>query len=103
MNMVLHGIEAPDIVHINSLNENVMDIRERDRHDIILANPPFGGGERRAVQQNFPIRPGETAYIFLQHFIRKLPAGGRAAVVIKNTFLSTPDHANLAPRNSKSR
>ena len=83
MNMVLHGIEAPSIVHTNSLNENAMDIQEKDRHDIILANPPFGGGERREVQQNFPIRTGETAYLFLQHFIRKLRAGGRGAVVIK--------------------
>jgi len=91
MNMVLHGIEAPNLVHTNTLNENVMDIQEKDRHDIILANPPFGGGERREVQQNFPIRSGETAYLFLQHFIRKLKAGGRAAIVIKNTFLSNGD------------
>jgi type I restriction enzyme M protein len=89
MNMVLHGIEAPNIVHTNSLNENVMDIQEKDRHDIVLANPPFGGGERREVQQNFPIKSGETAYLFLQHFIRKLRAGGRGAIVIKNTFLPT--------------
>src|SRR5690606_35495767 len=64
----------------------------------ILANPPFGGGERREVQQNFPIRTGETAYLFLQHFIRKLKAGGRAAVVIKNTFLSNTDNASVALR-----
>ncbi|PBB41306.1 type I restriction endonuclease subunit M [Mesorhizobium sp. WSM3866] len=98
MNMVLHGIDAPNIVHTNSLNENVMDIQEKDRHDIILANPPFGGGERREVQQNFPIRTGETAYLFLQHFIRKLRAGGRAAIVIKNTFLSNSDGASIALR-----
>jgi len=98
MNMVLHGIEAPNIVHTNSLNENVMDIQEKDRHDIVLANPPFGGGERREVQQNFPIKSGETAYLFLQHFIRKLRAGGRAAVVIKNTFLSNTDNASVALR-----
>ncbi|MEQ1902294.1 MAG: N-6 DNA methylase [Devosia sp.] len=98
MNMVLHGIEAPNIIHTNSLNENVMDIQEKDRHDIILANPPFGGGERREVQQNFPIRTGETAYLFLQHFIRKLRAGGRGAVVIKNTFLSNTDNASVALR-----
>ena len=98
MNMVLHGIEAPNIVHTNSLNENVMDIQEKDRHDVILANPPFGGGERREVQQNFPIRTGETAYLFLQHFLRKLRAGGRAAVVIKNTFLSNTDNASVALR-----
>jgi type I restriction enzyme M protein len=98
MNMVLHGIEAPNILHTNSLNENVMDIQEKDRHDIILANPPFGGGERREVQQNFPIRTGETAYLFLQHFIRKLRAGGRGAVIIKNTFLSNTDNASVALR-----
>ena len=98
MNMVLHGIEAPNIVHTNSLNENVMDFQERDRHDIVLANPPFGGGERKEVQHNFPIRSGETAYLFLQHFIRKLRAGGRAAVVIKNTFLSNTDNASVALR-----
>ena len=98
MNMILHGIEAPNIVHTNSLNENVMDFQEKDRHDIVLANPPFGGGERREVQQNFPIRSGETAYLFLQHFIRKLRAGGRAAVVIKITFLSNTDNASVALR-----
>jgi len=98
MNMVLHGIEAPNLIHSNTLNENVMDIQEKDRHDVILANPPFGGGERREVQQNFPIRTGETAYLFLQHFIRKLKAGGRAAVVIKNTFLSNTDNASIALR-----
>ena len=98
MNMVLHGIEAPNLVHSNTLNENVMDIQEKDRHDVILANPPFGGGERREVQQNFPIRTGETAYLFLQHFIRKLRAGGRAAIVIKNTFLSNTDNASVALR-----
>jgi len=98
MNMVLHGIEAPNLVHSNTLNENVMDIQEKDRHHVILANPPFGGGERREVQQNFPIRTGETAYLFLQHFIRKLKAGGRAAIVIKNTFLSNTDNASVALR-----
>ncbi len=98
MNMILHGINAPNIIHTNSLNENVLDFQEKDRHDIILANPPFGGGERREVQQNFPIRSGETAYLFLQHFIRKLKAGGRAAVVIKNTFLSNIDNAAIALR-----
>jgi type I restriction enzyme M protein len=95
MNMILHGIEAPRIIHTNSLTENVMDIQEKDRFEVILANPPFGGSERPEVQQNFPIRSGETAYLFLQHFIRSLKAGGRAAIVIKNTFLSNGDAAAL--------
>lgn len=98
MNLILHGIDAPNIRHANTLSENVMDIQQKDRHDIVLANPPFGGGERKEVQQNFPIKSGETAYLFLQHFIRKLKAGGRGAVVIKNTFLSNTDNASVALR-----
>ncbi len=98
MNMVLHGIETPNIVHTNTLNENVLDIQESDRHNVVLANPPFGGGERQEVQQNFPIKSGETAYLFLQHFMRKLKAGGRAAIVIKNTFLSNTDNASISLR-----
>ncbi|MDR9424347.1 MAG: N-6 DNA methylase [Marinobacter sp.] len=98
MNMILHGIETPNIVHTNSLTENLSDIQEKDRFDIILANPPFGGKERKEIQQNFPIKTGETAFLFLQHFIKYLKAGGRAAVVIKNTFLSNSDNASRALR-----
>jgi type I restriction enzyme M protein len=98
MNMILHGIEAPNIVHTNTLAENLADVQEKDRFDIILANPPFGGKERKEVQQNFPIRTGETAFLFLQHFIKMLRAGGRAGVVIKNTFLSNTDNASLGLR-----
>ncbi len=98
MNMILHGIEAPNILHTNTLSENLADIQERDRMDVILANPPFGGKERREVQQNFPIRTGETAFLFLQHFIKMLKAGGRAGVVIKNTFLSNTDNASVSLR-----
>ena len=65
---------------------------------MILANPPFGGKERKEVQQNFPIKTGETAFLFMQHFIKSLRAGGRAAVVIKNTFLSNTDNASVALR-----
>jgi len=98
MNMILHGIEAPNIVHTNTLGENINDIQEKDRYDVILANPPFGGKERAEVQQNFPIKTGETAFLFLQHFIKSLKAGGRAAIVIKNTFLSNTDNASTSLR-----
>jgi type I restriction enzyme M protein len=98
MNMILHGIEAPNVTHINTLGENIRDIQEKDRHDIILANPPFGGKERAEVQQNFDIKTGETAFLFMQHFIKSLKAGGRSAVVIKNTFLSNTDNASVALR-----
>jgi type I restriction enzyme M protein len=98
MNMILHGIDAPNIVHTNTLSEQILDIQEKDRFDVILANPPFGGKERPEIQQNFPIKTGETAYLFLQHFIKSLRAGGVAAVVIKNTFLSNTDSASVAIR-----
>ena len=98
MNMILHGIDAPNIVHTNTLGENIADIQEKDRFDIVLANPPFGGKERAEVQQNFPIKTGETAYLFLQHFMKILRAGGSAGIVIKNTFLSNTDHASIAIR-----
>ena len=98
MNMILHGIDAPNIVHTNTLAENLMDIQPKDRVDVVLANPPFGGKERKEVQQNFPIKTGETAFLFLQHFIRMLKAGGRGGVVIKNTFLSNTDNASVSLR-----
>jgi len=98
MNMILHGIEAPNIVHTNTLTENLADIQEKDRFDVVLANPPFGGKERKEVQQNFPIRTGETAFLFLQHFIKILRAGGRGSVVIKNTTLSNTDNASVSLR-----
>jgi type I restriction enzyme M protein len=98
MNMILHGIEAPNIIHTNTLTENLADIQEKDRVDVVMANPPFGGKERKEVQQNFPIRTGETAFLFLQHFIKILKAGGRGGVVIKNTFLSNTDNASVSLR-----
>lgn len=98
MNMILHGVEAPNIIHTNTLAENLADIQEKDRYDVVLANPPFGGKERIEVQQNFPIKTGETASLFLQHFIKIMKAGGKAGVVIKNTFLSNTDNATVAIR-----
>jgi type I restriction enzyme M protein len=98
MNMILHGIEAPNILHTNTLSENIADIQEKDRCDVVLTNPPFGGKERKEVQQNFPIRTGETAFLFLQRYIKTLKAGGRAGVVIKNTFLSNTDNASVSLR-----
>ena len=98
MNMILHGIDAPNIIHTNTLTENLADIQEKDRYNVVLANPPFGGKERKEVQQNFPIRTGETAFLFLQHFIKILKAGGRGGVVIKNTFLSNTDNASTSLR-----
>ncbi|MDC6466989.1 N-6 DNA methylase [Methylophilaceae bacterium] len=95
MNLILHGINSPNIIHTNTLNENIRNISQKDQYDIILANPPFAGNERNEVQQNFPIKTSETAYLFLQHFIKSLKVGGRAGIVIKNTFLLNADAKNL--------
>jgi type I restriction enzyme M protein len=98
MNMILHGIEAPNIIHTNTLAENLGDIQPKDQYHVVLANPPFGGKERPEVQQNFPIKTGETAFLFMQHFIKSMKAGGRAGIVIKNTFLSNTDNASISLR-----
>ena len=100
MNMILHGIEAPNVIHTNTLTENLADIQDKDRFDVVMANPPFGGKERKEIQQNFPIRTGETAYLFLEHFIKMLKAGGRGGIVIKNTFLSNTDNASVSLRRT---
>lgn len=98
MNMILHGIEAPNVLHANTLAENIADIQDKDHFDVVLANPSFGGKKRKEVQQNFPVKTGETAFLFLQHFIKRLRAGGRAAIVIKKTFLSNTDNASVSLR-----
>ena len=95
MNMIFHGVAAPNIYRGNTLAENLNSIQEKDRMDVILANPPFGGSERGEVQQNFDIRTSETAYMFMQHFVKMLKTGGRAGIVIKNTFLSNGDASAL--------
>ena len=91
MNMILHGIQSPNVIRTNTLTENLSNITPSEQKNVILANPPFGGSEREEVQQNFPIRSSETAYMFMQHFMRMLKAGGRAGIIIKNTFLSNGD------------
>ncbi len=95
MNMILHGIESPNIVRKNTLKDDSNNIQPKDQHDIVLANPPFGGNEQIEVQQNFTFKTSETAYMFLEHFMKILKNDGRAGIVIKNTFLSNDDAALL--------
>ena len=94
-NMIFHGVAAPNIIRGNTLAINLSQIQESDRKKVILANPPFGGSERGEVKQNFDINTSETAYMFMQHFIKMLKTGGRAGIVIKNTFLSNGDASAL--------
>lgn len=92
MNLLLHGLESPQIEPENSLVVPLRDIGDRDRVDIILTNPPFGGEEERGVLKNFPEdkQTAETALLFLQLIMRRLkrqPEPGRAAVVVPNGIL----------------
>ncbi len=99
MNMILHGIEAPNIIHGNTLAEDVLGMEEKDRVDVILANPPFGAKNiPKELQENFPVKTGASELLFMQHFMAKLKAGGRAGIVIKNTFLSNTDNATTEIR-----
>jgi|TARA_B110000211_G_scaffold172706_1_gene195044 type I restriction enzyme M protein len=87
MNMILHGIESPNLFRGNTLTQNIRDIQEKDRYNIILANPPFGGKEKPQIQQNFPIQANATELLFLQHFMKTLKSGGKAAIVIPEGVL----------------
>jgi type I restriction enzyme M protein len=92
MNLILHGLEYPRIDYGNSLAVPLNEIGDRDRVDVILTNPPFGGEEERGILGNFPSdkQTAETALLFLQLIMRKLrrpPKGGRAAVVVPNGTL----------------
>jgi len=92
MNLLLHGLEAPQIDPENSLRFPINEIGDRDRVDVILTNPPFGGAEERGILSNFPEdkQTAETALLFLQLIMRKLkrsPNPGRAAVVVPNGTL----------------
>lgn len=93
MNMILHGIESPNLFRGNTLTQNIRDIQEKDRYDIILANPPFGGKEKSQIQQNFPIQSNATELLFLQHFMKSLKAGGRAAIVVPEGVLFQTNNA----------
>jgi type I restriction enzyme M protein len=92
MNLLLHGLEAPRIDPLNSLRFPLQEIGDRDRVDVVLTNPPFGGEEERGILSNFPAdkQTSETALLFLQLIMRKLrraPQPGRAAVVVPNGTL----------------
>src|SRR4051794_23071754 len=97
MNLVLHGIESPQIDPLNALRFRTSEIGDRDRVDVIVTNPPFGGEEEKGIQRNFPNdrQTSETALLFLQLIMRKLrrpggdSSGGRAGVVVPNGTLSS--------------
>lgn len=87
MNLILHGVEDPQIVRRNTLEQDARNISPKDQVSIILTNPPFGGTENPQVQQNFPSRSAATELLFLQHCMAKLRDNGRAAIVLPDGIL----------------
>ena len=97
-NLLLHGIDSPELYHGNALERDVRDLREADRFDVILMNPPYGGAEQEAVKANFPadMRSSETADLFMALATYRLKRGGRAAVIIPDGFLFGTDGPKAA-------
>ena len=93
MNMILHGVESPNIAKANTLTKDIRGLEEKDRFDCILANPPFGGKEKEQIQQNFPIKSNATEFLFLQHMMNHLKLGGKCGVVIPEGVLFQTNNA----------
>lgn len=97
-NMLLHDIEVPNIYHMNSLKNNLLDYTEDDKFDVILMNPPYGGHEDKSIQGFFPddLASSETADLFMSVIMYRLKKNGRAAVVVPDGFLFGLDNAKVA-------
>lgn len=89
-NMFLHDINDPSIHHSNSLEKNVRDYDEKDKFDIIIMNPPYGGTEKKEVQNNFPteLRSSETADLFMIEIMYRLKKNGKVGVIIPDGLLN---------------
>ena len=97
-NMLLHDINEPQIIRGNSLEKNVRDYEEKDKFDVILMNPPYGGTEKKSVQQNFPneLRNSETADLFMVEILYRLKENGRVGIVLPDGFLFGTDNTKIA-------
>lgn len=97
-NMLLHDINEPNIIRGNSLEKNVRDYEEEDKFDVILMNPPYGGTEKKSVQQNFPteLRNSETADLFMVEILYRLKQNGRVGIVLPDGFLFGSDNTKIA-------
>lgn len=89
-NLLLHDINDPMIEHKNSLEVNVRDYEESDKFDIILMNPPYGGTEKKTIQNNFPtdLKSSETADLFMIEILYRLKQGGKVGVILPDGFLN---------------
>ncbi len=96
-NMLLHGLDMPNIYHDNSLLKNVLDYTENDQFDVILMNPPYGGSEKADVKNHFPadLASSETADLFMSVIMYRLKKNGRAAVILPDGFLFGTDNAKV--------
>jgi type I restriction enzyme M protein len=92
-NLLLHGIDEPDIIHGNSLTKNVTEYTEKEKFNVIMMNPPFGGVEQEAVQNNFPrdLRSSETADLFMILIMYRLKTDGKAGIILPDGFLFSTD------------
>lgn len=97
-NMLLHGLDVPNIYHDNSLLRDVLDYTEEDQFDVILMNPPYGGSEKADVKNHFPadLASSETADLFMVVIMYRLKKNGRAAVILPDGFLFGTDNAKVA-------
>lgn len=97
-NMLLHDINEPQIIRGNSLMKNVRDYEEKDKFDVILMNPPYGGTEKKSIQQNFPteLRDSETADLFMVEILYRLKENGRVGIVLPDSFLDGTDSTKVA-------
>ena len=97
-NMLLHGIDIPNIYHDNSLLKDVLDYTEDDQFEVILMNPPYGGNEKNDVKNHFPsdLASSETADLFMSVIMYRLKENGRAAVILPDGFLFGTDNAKVS-------
>lgn len=97
-NMLLHGLDTPEVYHDNSLLKDVLDYTDNDRFDVILMNPPYGGSEKKDVKNHFPadLASSETADLFMALIMYRLKKNGRAAVILPDGFLFGTDNAKIA-------
>ena len=96
-NMLLHDIDVPKVYHDNSLTNDLLDYTEKDRFDVILMNPPYGGSEKADVKGHFPddLASSETADLFMAVILYRLKENGRAAVILPDGFLFGTDNAKI--------
>lgn len=97
-NMLLHGVDVPRVYHDNSLLKDVLDYTEKDRFDVCLMNPPYGGSEKNDVKNHFPadLASSETADLFMSVIMYRLKQTGRAAVILPDGFLFGTDNAKIS-------